>query len=76
MERQLSRDSLVSEDKDTFQLRMLQVANTLNTLRMRVTKETDNRKLVTGAAVRGDGSGGEDRVRLVKESKLSVISKI
>lgn len=66
----------MSEGKDTFQLRMLQVANTLNTLRMRVMKETDNRKLVTGAAVRGDGSGGEDRVRLVKESKLSVISKI
>ena len=66
----------MSEGKDTFQLRMLQVANTLNTLRMRVTKETDNRKLVTGATVRGDGSGGEDRVRLVKESKLSVISKI
>lgn len=54
---------------------MLQVADTLNTLRMRVTKETDNRKLIAGAAVRGDGSG-EDRERLVKESKLSVIRQV
>ena len=66
----------MSEGKETFQLRMLQVANTLNTLRMRVMKETDSRKLVTGAAVRGDGSGGEDRVRLVKESKLSVTRQV
>ena len=43
---------------------------------MRVTKETDNRKLVTGAAVRGDGCGGEDRERLAKESKLSVIRQV
>lgn len=55
---------------------MLQVADTLNTLRLRVTKETDNRKLTAGAAVRGDGSGGEDRERLVKESKLSVIRQV
>lgn len=41
----------------------------------RVTKETDNRKLIAGAAVRGDGSG-EDRERLVKESKLSVIRQV
>lgn len=54
---------------------MLQVADTLNTLRMRVTKETNNRKLIAGAAVRGDGSG-EDRERLVKESKLSVIRQV
>lgn len=55
---------------------MHQVADTLNTLRLRVTKETDNRKLIAGAAVRGDGSGGEDRERLVKESKLSVIRQV
>lgn len=57
-------------------VKKLQVANTVNTLRMRVTKETDNRKLVTGAAVRGDGCGGEDRERLAKESKLSVIRQV
>lgn len=39
-------------------------------------KRTDNRKLVTGAAVRGDGCGGEDRERLAKESKLSVIRQV
>lgn len=27
---------------------MLQVADTLNTLRLRITKETDNRKLIAG----------------------------
>ena len=50
---------------------MLQVADTLNTLRMRVTKETNNRKLIAGAAVRGDGSG-EDRERLVKATDVQL----